>query len=65
VRDSRTELEAFRVSPSERREVSLLAAVRGVTKSALLRALVREAAENETKPSVVTRPTDPIAPETD
>ena len=46
--DARKKLEAFRVSPQERRELGLLAKARGTTKSDLLRALVREAAERET-----------------
>ncbi len=47
MRTSRDRLEAFRVTARERRELRLLAKVRGVTKSELLRTLVREAAEKE------------------
>ena len=43
----RDKLEAFRVSPRERRELGLLAKARGGNKSELLRALVREAADKE------------------
>lgn len=44
---ARRDMEAFRVSPAEKRELALLARARGVTKSELLRQLVREAAEEE------------------
>ena len=46
--EARRKLEAFRVSPREHRELGLLAKARGMTKSDLLRVLVREAAERET-----------------
>ena len=46
--DSRKDkLEAFRVSAQGRLELALLAKARGVSKSELLRTLVREAAELE------------------
>lgn len=47
MQSPRTKLEAFRVSDNEGRELGLLAKARGVTKSDLLRALVREAADRE------------------
>ena len=46
--NARSRLEAFRVSAREHLELGLLAKARGTTKSELLRALVREAAERET-----------------
>ena len=56
MEDVRKKLEAFRVSPHERRELGLLAKARGTTKSHLLRALVREAAERETGDSYADAP---------
>lgn len=46
----KTELQVFRVSPRERRELAPLAQARGVTKSDLLRSLVRQEAERVTGP---------------
>ena len=45
---ARTKLEVFRASVGESRELSLLAKARGMTKSDLLRLLIREAADLET-----------------